>query len=150
MNKYKVTFDFDMDEVLDSDYHIEIESFDDNKLYDVFDEDGTQVLEDWYNSDNKDDIKIQSVQYEFDKEWSGEIIIVTDKEPKELQCLGDFSVEQLFELDCVYVTAHYEGTDYEPYWNYSRSEPDERKVRIDYSKDFSIYDYSNVQINKIN
>lgn len=158
MVKYKISFKFDLDEILDqvdSDHSIDIEELDDQCFMDLFEtKKDIKEFEDWYNDgvDTEDEkIKVIDIVYDGCYETDSEIEITLENElqESELNNLKDMLMEYMFDTDYPVLRTYEYGTTYEPYWNGYRQEPDERKVSFEFNETYSISDYKNVKIVKL-
>lgn len=154
MFKYKITFNFNIEDVLeydDSEQDVEIEELDDECFDNVFDTDKKiKEFEEWYNDglDNEDKVSIHDIIYDRDGENIGILEVTTNTELKEPKIFADELVTYLFEGDWPTVNYHVFGTSYEDYWDYARSSPEQRTIKVDYDDSASITSYSNVTITK--
>ena len=158
MVKYRITFDFDLDEILDqadSDHHIDIIELNDDCFYELFKtKEDIQKFEEWYNdgaTSEDEKIKVIDVDYEGDYDYSSIIDITLENEisNNELNYLKDGILDYIFDLKYPTLYTNEYGYSYEMYWNGSRQEPDERKVNFDYDETYSISQYKNDKIVKL-
>lgn len=80
MDKYKITFNFDIDDLIvsDDEYTVDVLEVDDSNFIELFkSENKITEFENWFNDGEKDEYKINvnSIVYEPIEEYSGEIII---------------------------------------------------------------------------
>ncbi len=158
MVKYKVTFEFDLDDILDqvdSDHHIDIEELDDQCFFNLFkSKDDIKQFEDWYNDSAESDdekIKVNDIIYDGDYETESEIEIILENEipESEEENLKDGILDYMFDSDYPTLRTYEYGTSYEMYWNGARQEPDERKYSFEYDESYSISQYKNDKIVKL-
>lgn len=155
MFKYKITFDFNIEEVLeydDSEQSAEITEIDDECFDSTFDnENKIKEFEEWYNDDLSDEEKVSIVDivYDRDGEETGILEVTVESELKEPKIFANEIVNYLFEGDWPKVDYHVNGTSWEDYWDYARSSPEQRTIKVDYDDSASITSYSNVTINKV-
>lgn len=155
MVKYKITFDFDLEEPMsyDDDYSVDILDFDDSSFYDIFDsKEKIKEFENWWNdgSDSDEDkINVIDLYYEGDYDESGEVYITLENEYKDLEDLKTNILDYLFDNDWPTLRVQITGDSYEDYWDYARSSPEQRSIKVDYEEDFAISHYKNAKIVKL-
>lgn len=158
MVKYKLTFDFDLGEILsqeDSDHHIDIIRFDDNCFYDLFKtKEDIQKFEKWYNdgaTSEDEKIKLIDINYEGDYDYSSIIIITLENDilDDEFDNLKEGILDYMFDSCHPLLYTNEYGFSYETYWNETREKPDERKVKFNYEEIYSISEYENDKIVKL-
>lgn len=155
MFKYKITFDFNIEDVLeydDSEQYAEIIELDDDCFDKTFDTDEKiKEFENWYNDgeieENK--ITIKDIVYDRADEDTGILEVTLEFELKDEKTFANELVSYLFEGDWPSVSYHVTGTSYEDYWDYARSSPEQRTIDVDYEDSASITSYSNITINKV-
>ena len=154
MVKYRIAFDFDLDEILDQadyDHHIAVIELNDDCFYELFKtKEDIRKFEEWYNDglDNEDKVSIDDIIYDRDGDDIGILEVTTNTELKEPKIFADELVTYLFEGDWPTINYHVFGTSYEDYWDYARSSPEQRTIKVDYDDSASITSYSNVTITK--
>ena len=154
MVKYKITFEFDIDEILDQadNVSIEIEELNDKSYYDAFSsKEKIKKFESWFNAAESDNEKIQvfDIKYEGDYDNGGIVVITLESEYEDLDMLKESILDYLFDIDWPTITAKVSGTTYEDYWDYKRSSPEQRSIDFDTIETYAISSYKNDKISKI-
>lgn len=155
MAKYKITFDFNLDEIMDydDDVHVNIQEIDDQVFYNAFSsKEKVQEFEEWYNKDadsNEEIIKVIDIEYEGDYDTSGIVYVNLESDYKYPDILKDNILNYLFDIDYPIVEVEISGTTYEDYWDYKKDSPEQRTVKFDNIETYSITSYNNAKIVKI-
>ena len=154
MVKYKITFDLDIEDSLEYDsdeQYAEIVEVNDECFDETFDtEDKINEFQDWFNDGMLENEKISIINIEYDRDGEGTCIldVTTESEIQDTNAFAEEIISYLFEGDYPTVDYHVTGTSYEDYWDYARSSPEQRTIRVDYDDSVSIHSYSNVNITK--
>lgn len=154
MIKYKITFKFDIEDVLeydDSEQTAEINEINDECFDETFNNDEKiKEFENWYNDGENEENKviIKDINYDRADEDTGILEVTLESELKDEKTFASELVSYLFEGDWPSVSYHVTGTSYEDYWDYARSSPEQRTVKVDYEDSANITSYSDVTITK--
>ena len=155
MNKYKITFDFDIEEAIDydsDDYNIEIIEIKDDCFDEMLDtEDKIKEFQNWFNDGmlEPEKLDIIDIVYDRDGEGTGILEVNTEQEIKDEDTFANELVSYLFEGEHPSIEYHITGTTCEDYWDYYISSPEQRLIDVDREESGTIYSYSNVTITKI-
>ena len=152
MDKYKITFNFDIDDLIvyDDEYTVDVLEVDDSNFIELFkSENKITEFENWFNDGEKDEYKINvnSIMYEPIEEYSGEIIIELDINKVNETDLMINLLDYMFEEDYPILYTHEYGYAYEPYW--TGTDVGEKRVKFDYDEKYAIRGYNNEKIEKI-
>lgn len=152
MIKYKITFDFNIENVLeyDSDEQgVDILEIDDIAFRKAFDtNDKIKEFQDWYNNGLSEDKQISIINIKYDNDFgeTGVLYVTLKTKLEDELTFAKEIVDYLFEDDLPRVNYHVHGNAYDDYWNYHKDSPDQKTVEVDYDDWASIDSYSNVTI----
>lgn len=157
MTKYKVTFDFDIKEALESEYDVdeqsaEILDIDDSCFNDIFNtRDKIKEFEDWYNVglSNEEKITISDINYEPHGSESGIFNISINSELKTPKEFANEMLEYIYDSDCPRIHYQVTGTSGQDAWDYKSGSYNEISVDIDYEDWISVGSYCNINITKL-
>lgn len=156
MFKYKISFEFDLDDVFRYDgdnQHTEINDIDDDCFQKAFSsKENINEFEEWFNDGLKDEDKISviSIKYNPYNELNGELLVTLSYKLKDMQSFAKELVNYLFEGDTPLVNYHVNEINYKDDWDYHNDSHIQKRVEMEYDDSASIDSYKNVKIIELN
>lgn len=151
MFKYKISFEFNIDDAIkyDDELNVDILEINDDCFNEVFNtEEKIKEFQNWYNvglSENEK-LSILDIIYDRDGEKTG---LLTVSLKSKLENEHDFATELVYYLfeDCTpKIYYHVYGKTWKDDWDYRTNSHVQRTINVDYDDSASITSYSNINI----